>query len=103
MEQAAYTQSNRPLPENVAVTPEQIYDISSKYGERAGKLADLASNLYAGTRFLTGLQRGTATGQDALSALGVRLYKVILLDKHSTQLLEELVPMLVLNLVERWQ
>ena len=70
VEQAAYTQSNRPLPENVAVTPEQIYDISSKYGERAGKLADLASNLYAGTRFLTGLQRGTATGQDALSALG---------------------------------
>ena len=70
VEQAAYTQSNRPLPENVAVTPEQIYDIGSKYGERAGKLADLASNLYAGTRFLTGLQRGTATGQDALSALG---------------------------------
>ena len=70
VEQAAYTQSNRPLPENVAVTPEQIYDIGSKYGERAGKLADLASNLYAGTKFLTGLQRGTATGQDALSAVG---------------------------------
>jgi len=52
------------------VTREQIYNLAGKYGEGLGRAADIASKLYGGVRGLTALQRGTASGQDALSAIG---------------------------------
>ena len=52
------------------VTREQIYNLARKYGGGLGRAADIASKLYGGVRGLTALQRATATGTDALSAIG---------------------------------
>ena len=52
------------------VTREQIYNLAGKYGGGLGRAADIASKLYGGIRGLTALQRGTASGTDALSAIG---------------------------------
>jgi len=52
------------------VTREQIYNLAGKYGEGLGRAADIASKLYGGVRGLTALQRATASGTDAFSALG---------------------------------
>ena len=52
------------------VTREQIYNLAGKYGGGLGRAADIASKLYGTVRGLTALQRATASGTDALSALG---------------------------------
>ena len=52
------------------VTREQIYNLARKYGGGLGRAADIASKLYGTVRGLTALQRATASGTDAFSALG---------------------------------
>ena len=52
------------------VTREQIYNLAGKYGGGLGRAADIASKLYGTVRGLTALQRATASGTDAFSALG---------------------------------
>jgi len=52
------------------VTREQIYNLAGKYGGGFGRAADIASKLYGTVRGLTDLQRRTASGTDALSAIG---------------------------------